>query len=46
MKLRFYLYRMGAYPEITEIEEAVELVRLYNDERVQTMCPFMEQSKR
>lgn len=42
MKLRFCLYRIGAKPEMTEIDEAAELVKLYNEERVQQFCPFLE----
>jgi len=41
MKLRFCLYRMGANPEMTEIDEAAELVKLYHEERAQQLCPLM-----
>jgi len=41
MKLRFLLLRMGARPEGVEIDEAVELVKLYNEERAQLLCPLL-----
>lgn len=40
MRLRFCLYRMGANPETTEIDEAAELVKLYYEERGQQFCPL------
>jgi len=41
MKLRYLLLRMGASPEGVEIAEAVELVKLYNEERAQMLCPLL-----
>lgn len=41
MKLRYALCRIGENPGTTEIDEAVELVKLYNEERAQQLCPLM-----
>lgn len=41
MKLRYLLCRIGERPEGVEIEEAVELVKLYNEERAQQFCPLL-----
>ncbi len=41
MKLRYYLLRLGANPCECEIDEAIELVRLWNEERSSMICPFM-----
>jgi len=32
---------MGERPEGVEIDEAVELIKLYNEERAQQLCPLM-----
>lgn len=41
MKLRYILCRIGENPETTEVNEAVELVKLYNEERAQQLCPLL-----
>jgi hypothetical protein len=41
MKLRYVLCRIGEDPGRTEVDEAVELVKLFNEERGQWFCPLM-----
>ena len=40
MNLRYIMCRIGADPGEIEIDEAVALVELYYEERVQGMCPL------
>jgi len=41
MRLRYTLLRIGERPESVEIDEAAELVKLYNEERAQQLCPLL-----
>jgi|LSQX01.2.fsa_nt_gb hypothetical protein len=41
MNLRYIMCRIGADPGEIEIDEAVALVELYYEERVQGVCPLM-----
>jgi len=41
MKLRYLLGRMNQNAAATEIDEAVELVNLWNEEQVLRGCPLL-----
>ncbi len=42
MKIRFILYKIGANPDQTEINEALPLLDLYNEDRAAFLCPLLE----
>jgi hypothetical protein len=44
MKLRYVLYRLGADPSITELDEALELSSLYSEESSARFCPLLGES--
>lgn len=41
MRMRYALYRMGADPDETEIDEGAALVEHWVEERGQMMCPLI-----
>jgi hypothetical protein len=41
MNLRYMLYRIGARPHLTELDEAVQLAELYAEEVAARFCPFL-----
>lgn len=42
MNIRFILFKIGANPDIIEIDEAIPLVDLYHEDRAAFLCPLME----
>ena len=44
MNIRFVLYRLGANPDLTEIDEAIPLVDLYTEESSARFCPLLGES--
>ncbi len=42
MNIRFVLYKIGANPDLIEIDEAIPLVDLYNEDRAAFLCPLLE----
>jgi hypothetical protein len=42
MNIRFVLYRLGANPDLIEIDEAIPLVDLYHEDRAAFLCPLLE----
>lgn len=42
MNIRFVLYKIGANPDLIEIDEAIPLVDLYNEDRAAFHCPLLE----
>lgn len=44
MNIRFILYRIGANPDLIEIDEAIPLVDLYNEDRTAFLCPLLGES--
>lgn len=44
MKLRYILYRIGANPDDSELDEALELSGMYSDEYAARVCPLLGES--
>jgi hypothetical protein len=42
MNIRFVLYKIGANPDLIEIDEAIPLVDLYHEDRAAFLCPLLE----
>lgn len=41
MTFRYLIARIGLNPDSVEIDEAVALITLYNEERALMLCPLM-----
>jgi len=41
MRLRYTLARIGINPDCTEIDEALPLAQLWQEERARMVCPFI-----